>query len=155
MQRIAESDSKNLESNDVVLHRYHDFDGKEYALGKQYVPGHDYIEKFWYLGVDMKRHYLHPDDLVEVKRDDKRGTKPQTIYFAHCKNRKILRYTATLDIAGKDLSVKGFCLTEKHAETIARRRLARKSGLSFHAVNSWIKIHPSTLQVKTELNSLD
>lgn len=132
---------------EVVLHRYVDFSGKDHALGKVFTPGFNYLEKFWYLSSDMKRVYLDPENLVEVKRVDKRLGKPAVVYYSDKKNPSIKRYTATLDIAGADRSVSGYCLTQENANTRARRQLAKKTKMSFKDLNGWIKIHPSTFKV--------
>lgn len=144
---------RNLsEEVESVLHRYVDFNGKDHALGKIYTPGFNYLEKFWYLGSDMQRVYLDPEQLVEVDYVHKRLDKPRMVIHSHIRNPHIKRYIATLDITGKDYSVSGFFIERRKVERHIRAQLAIKTRNSFKDLNGWIKRNPSTFNISLTNN---
>ena len=140
--------NKQFTEVDSIVIQYIDFDGKEYAVGKVFVPGFNYIQHLWYINNKGIKQFLKQEHLVEVDRVSKHINKPAFRIFADKKNPLVLMYRATLDIHGEDHSVTGFCLSLERAMIRANRKLARMSRLSFEAVNEWLKHHPTTFKIE-------
>lgn len=134
----------------LVLFRFMDTRGDDYAMEIVPHPGTSITKTTWYLDSKHSKHYISPDDLVEVQRVAATKNKPQVRIMAHKGNRLLLRYEATLRYHGVTHTVSGCYVSGDGDKTRvrARNQLAAKARITFHEVNGWLKAHPEEFDFK-------